>query len=88
MTFAEHNHRIVEPIMEILTELKKEHDVWTSSSKIMDDVAWNAYITDMNNISKKWKDTTLYNIAEYMKQYFLDDTEYIQKRLRGLNDKL
>jgi len=88
MTFAERNNQIIEPITKLIADLRAEHDKYTNSSKILTEEEWRAYIDEMRGIADKRKSTSLENIAAYMAQYFLDDTEYVQKELRKINDKL
>ena len=88
MTYPERNKKILEPIIQLVDELSAEHDKYTSSSKLMKDAEWEAYIRSMDNISRKRKGTKIYDIAQYIEQYFLDDTEFVQKELRKINDKL
>ena len=84
MTYPERNKKILEPITQLVEELRSEHDKYTSSSKLMGDVEWEAYVRAMDAISRKRKGTKLYDMAQYIEQYFLDDTEYVQKELRKL----
>ncbi len=86
MTYAERNKKILEPITQLITELQQEHDKYTCSSKIMNNAEWEEYIRAIDNISRKRRGTNLYDIAQYIGQYFLDDTEYVQKELRKIHD--
>ncbi len=87
MTYQERNKKILEPINELIDELRAEHDNYTSSSKIMSDEEWEAYINKMRSISDERKGTNMERLAEYMSQYFLDDTEFVQKELKKINEK-
>jgi hypothetical protein len=84
MTYSERNKKILEPINQLIDELRAEHDKYTSSSKVMTDEEWEAYIPKMRSISDKRKGTNIERLAEYMSQYFLDDTEYVQKELKKI----
>ena len=88
MTYTERNQAVLEPITKLVVELTARHDKYTSSSKILTEEEWRAYIDEMRGVADKRKGTSLENIAAYMAQYFLDDTEYVQKELRKINDKL
>lgn len=87
MTYTERNKKILEPITQLITELQQEHDKYTGSSKIMTGADWEAYVNAVDKIKLKRKGT-LRGMADYLGQYFLDDTEYVQKELRKINDKL
>ena len=87
MTYSERNKKILEPITQLITELQQEHDKYTGSSKIMTAADWEAYTNATMKISRKYKGN-LHYAAQYISQYFLDDTEYVQKELRKINDKL
>lgn len=84
MTYNERNQAVLGPITKLTIELTAEHDRNTGSSKILTDEEWQTYINNMKGIADKRRGTSLEYIAAYMAQYFLDDTEYVQKELRKL----
>lgn len=80
MTFSERNQLIQDALM----RYKALHDIYTSSSKQLTDEQWEKYITQMEHTSEKYRDTNIYDLVGRLQMAFLDDTEYVQKRLRKL----
>lgn len=82
MTFSERNNQIVEPITKLISDLRAEHDKYTSSTRILSEAEWNAYKGAMDKKLSEHKSTKYYHLAEELWMFFLDDTEYVQKELR------
>lgn len=79
MTFSERN----DLIDDMLCKFKVLHDKFTSSTKILEDAEWKEYINSMDAVCEKHKGTNLETIVWKLCQAFLDDTEVVQKKLRG-----
>lgn len=78
MTFQERN----EMVESILKRFKTVHDLYTSNTRQLTDEEWVKYIDTMEAITAKYKDSNVYDFAGAMQMVFLNDTEYMQKRLR------
>lgn len=87
MTFAERNNQIMEPITKLISDLRAEHDKFTSSTRIMTEEDWNTYKGAMDKILAVHVDTRYYHLAEELWMFFLDDTEFVQKELKKINEK-
>lgn len=80
MTYEERNNMVLDTIATI----KAVHDNYTSSSKILGDDEWQQYIDDMMLIPERFKNTNLQDFVGELVMTFLNDTERMQKKLRGL----
>lgn len=78
MTFKERN----EMLGSLIDRYKTLHDLYTNSTKQLTDEQWDTYINQMEEITAKFNDTNLRDIAGDIQMAFLNDTEFIQKRLR------
>lgn len=79
MTFSERN-QIIRDITEHFEGL---HDRYTSSVQLLTDEEWENYIKEMDNFLEAHKGSNLEGILWKLCQAFLDDTEMVQKKLRG-----
>ena len=79
MTFEERNNMV----LNMIAEFKVVHDRYTSSTKILTDDEWETYIHSMDENLDKYKGTNLAEFAGRLWMVFLDDTEYMQKRLKS-----
>ena len=80
MTFKDRN----DLIKGLIKDLIKIHEKYTSTTHILTDTEWEEYIDIMTKRSQELKGTTLATFADYAKQAFLNDTEYVQKELKAL----
>jgi hypothetical protein len=80
MTFNERNNIIDE----IVGKFKSLHDKYTSGTRQLSDDEWNNYVHDMDAICEGYKHSNLAEITWKLCQSFLDDTEIIQKKLKGI----
>lgn len=78
MTFNDRNNMIDD----VIQKYKCIHDKYTSGTKILDDEEWPAYIHDMDAITEKYKGTSIADLCGKLCMAFLDDTEYVQKKLK------
>ena len=78
MTFNQRN----EYIDDAIRQFKTLHDKYTSSSSILEDDEWKSYIGGMDAVAGMYKETNLEDIIGRICMVFLDDTEYVQKRLK------
>ena len=72
-------------IQDMISEYKRNHDKFTSNSKILTDKEWEEYISEMETIRDSFNGTTLQDFASKLWMAFLDDTEYMQKRLKKVS---
>lgn len=79
MTFSERN-QIIRNAMQYFEQL---HEKYTSSVQLLTDQEWENYIKEMDNFLKAHKGSNLEGILWKLCQAFLDDTEMVQKKLRG-----
>lgn len=80
MTFQERN-----TMMSVLIKKYSTlHSLYTSTAQQLTDEQWETYINQMEAITAKYKDTNIYDFAGAIQMAFLNDTEYVQKRLRKL----
>ena len=80
MTFQERN----DMVEKTMTKIKNIHDQHTSSSKVLNDEEWEAYINSMWAIPESFKGTNLQDFIGELVMTFCNDTERMQKKLRGL----
>lgn len=80
MTYEQRNNMVQETI----TKIKNIHDQYTSSSKVLNDEEWEAYINSMWAIPESFKGTNLQDFIGELVMTFCNDTERMQKKLRGL----
>lgn len=80
MTFQERN----DMVEKTMTKIKNIHDQYTSSSKVLNDEEWEAYINSMWAIPESFKGTNLQDFIGELVMTFCNDTERMQKKLRGL----
>ncbi len=83
MTFTERN----QIIQNLIGEFQQIHDRYTSTSRILTDSEWEEYIESMNAKLNKYKNTNLYDVLANLWMAFLNDTEYVQKELKKINEK-
>lgn len=83
MTFTERN----QIIQNLIGEFQKIHNKFTSTTRILSDSEWDSYINSMNDKLLPLKGTNLYDIASNLWMAFLNDTEYVQKELKRVNEK-
>ena len=79
MTFTERN--------EILQQINKSysdiHDKYTSKVSILTDEEWKSYIAEMDAVANEYKSKDMFkDFSGKLCMAYLDDTEYVQKRLR------
>lgn len=79
MTFSERN-QIIRNAMQYFEQL---HEKYTSSVQLLTDEEWENYIKEMDNFLEAHKGSNLEEILWRLCQAFLDDTEMVQKKLRG-----
>ena len=79
MTFSERN-QIIRNAMQYFEQL---HEKYTSSVQLLTDLEWENYIKEMDSILEAHKGSNLEGILWKLCQAFLDDTEMVQKKLRG-----
>lgn len=79
MTFSERN-QIIRNAMQYFEQL---HEKYTSSVQLLTDEEWENYIKEMDNFLEAHKGSNLEEILWKLCQAFLDDTEMVQKKLRG-----
>lgn len=79
MTFSERN-QIIRNAMQYFEQL---HEKYTSSVQLLTDEEWSEYIHSMDKIIEPHKDSNLEEVLWKLCQAFLDDTEMVQKKLRG-----
>lgn len=78
MTFAERNE-MLKGIVDRCAEL---HSTYTSSTKILTDSDWETYISKMDEISKEYKGTNMAAFVGVVCMAYLNDTEFVQKKLK------
>lgn len=78
MTFNDRNNMIDD----VIQKYKCIHDKYTSGTKILDDEEWPAYINAMDAITEMYKDTSIAELCGKLCQAFLDDTEFVQNKLK------
>lgn len=83
MTFEERNKMI----QEVTAAFQELHDKYTSTTQILTSEQWDEYIESMKAKLNTFKGTNLYYIAEELWMSFLNDTEYVQKELKKVNEK-
>ena len=79
MTFSERN-QIIRNAMQYFEQL---HEKYTSSVQLLTDLEWENYIREMDSFLEAHKGSNLEEILWKLCQAFLDDTEMVQKKLRG-----
>lgn len=79
MTFSERN-QIIRNALQYFEQL---HEKYTSSVQLLTDEEWENYIKEMDNFLEAHKGSNLEEILWKLCQAFLDDTEMVQKKLRG-----
>lgn len=79
MTFNERN----EYIDDAVRQFKALHHKYTNGKSILTDLEWKAYIGGMDAIRELYLNTNLEDIIGRLCQVFLDDTEMVQKKLKG-----
>lgn len=79
MTFSERN-QIIRNAMQYFEQL---HEKYTSSVQLLTDLEWENYIKEMDSFLEAHKGSNLEEILWKLCQAFLDDTEMVQKKLRG-----
>lgn len=79
MTFSERN-QIIKNAMQYFEQL---HEKYTSSVQLLTDEEWENYIKEMDSFLEAHKGSNLEGILWKLCQAFLDDTEMVQKKLRG-----
>ena len=80
MTFNERN----EHIQDAMTKLKMLHDIYTSSTRLLNDEQWIKYIESMDAVKDEYKNTNMYDTINRISQALLDDTELIYKKLKEI----
>ena len=83
MTFEERNKMI----QEVTAAFQELHDKYTSTTQILTSEQWDEYIESMKAKQDTFKVTNLYRMAEELWMSFLNDTEYVQKELKKVNEK-
>lgn len=83
MTFEERNKMI----KEVTAAFQELHDKYTSTTQILTSEQWDEYIESMRAKLDTFKGTNLYRMAEELWMSFLNDTEYVQKELKKVNEK-
>lgn len=78
MNFRERNNLI----NDMLVKYKELHNKYTIGKRILEDPDWEDYIHSMDDICAKYKGTNLEMLAGKLCMAFLDDTEYVQKKLK------
>jgi len=79
MKFSERN-----TLIDTATQrFKSLHDSFTRGTKILTDDEWNEYISSMDKVAGDYRDTNISGITGAICMAFLDDTEMVQKKLRG-----
>ena len=79
MTFSERN-QIIKTVTERFEQL---HEKYTSSVQLLTDEEWESYIHEMDSFLESHKGSNLEEVLYKLCQAFLDDTEMVQKKLRG-----
>lgn len=79
MTFSERNQIIRNAIQ----YFEQRHEKYTSSVQLLTDLEWENYIREMDSFLEAHKGSNLEGILWKLCQAFLDDTEMVQKKLRG-----
>lgn len=79
MTFSERN----EYIDDAVRQFKTLHHKYTGGKGILTDSEWKAYIGGMDAIRELYLNTNLEETIGKLCQIFLDDTEMVQKKLKG-----
>lgn len=83
MTFTERN----QIIQNLIADFQQIHDRYTSTSRILSDTEWDSYVNSMEAKLNPLKGTNLYEVAANLWMAFLNDTEYVQKELKKVNEK-
>jgi hypothetical protein len=78
MKFSERNNIL----QEINQKFAMNHDIYTNSARILTDDEWQDYVHRMDAVSNEYKDTNMKQFAADLCMAYLDDTEYVQKKLR------
>lgn len=79
MTFSERNEYIDDEVR----QFKTLHHKYTGGKGILTDSEWKAYIGGMDAIRELYLNTNLEETIGKLCQIFLDDTEMVQKKLKG-----
>lgn len=78
MNFRERNNLI----NDMLVKYRELHNKYTIGKRILEDPDWEDYIHSMDDICAEHKGTNLELLAGKLCMAFLDDTEYVQKKLK------
>lgn len=79
MKFSERNLLI----KEVNNRFAAEHDKYTCSVRILNEEEWNDYVHAMDSISNEFRGGHMEKIVSDLCMAYLDDTEEIQKKLKG-----
>lgn len=82
MKFSERNKEL----LKVVDKFAEIHDKYTNSNRILTDEEWNTYINEMDFLNKNFKSTNMATFAGGVSMAFLDDTTFIQKKLKELKD--
>lgn len=83
MKFSERND-ILEEINE---KFALNHRIYTNSARILTDDEWKDYVHRMDVIANEYKDTNMKQFAADLCMAYLDDTEFVQKKLKEVKEK-
>lgn len=78
MTFKE-RHKLID---DAWNQYRTLHLRFTTGIKVLSDEEWKNYINSMDAIREMYIDSPIADLSGKLCQAFLDDTEYVQKRLK------
>ena len=78
MKFSERNNMLQEMNKRYATV----HDSYTSNARMLSDTDWEEYVSKMDEIAAEFKDTNMKDFSGALCMAYLNDTEFVQKKLK------